>query len=1033
MSLQPNQMRFNLSKWALAHQSLVIFLMLATIAAGFLSYQKLSRNEDPPFTIKTMVVGARWPGASAADTVNLLTDKLEKKLSETPHLDYTQSYTRPGQSVIMVNLRDDTPPGEVDGIWYTVRKKIWDIAATLPEGVQGPFFDDEFGDTYGSIYAFHAEGFTQRELRDRVETIREEILSLPDIGKVNILGAQEEQVVVEFSPSKLASLGIDPSAAVEALRAQNAVSPVGTIQTSEEKISVRASGAFASEESLKDVTLKLGTRYFRLDSIATISRTIVDPPAASVRVNGKEVIALAVSMAKDGNLLAFGDALRTRMQAIAAKLPYGIDMIQVADQSTVVADAVDGFTKVLVEAIIIVLVVSFVSLGTRAGLVVTVSIPLVLALTFFGMELTGIGLQRISLGALIIALGLLVDDAMITVESMVSCLENGKSRMVAATHAYETTAFPMLTGTAVMIAGFVPVGFAASGAGEYTFSLFMVIFIALSSSWIVAVLFSPLLGTWILPKNLSHSHKGSGKIIGVYKRVLDLVLRHRSVTIVIAVLAFAVSLFGVSQLQQQFFPASDRPELLVSLTLPQNASRGATDARAKQLEAILAADPDIDHFTTYVGSGSIRFYLPMDLQLDNDNVTETVVVARSVETREGVRRKIEAALEDRFSDLVTRVSPLELGPPVGWPLKFRVSGPDYEQVRRLAAKVASVIGNNPDSRDVNLTAGEPQKSVTIMVNQIEAHALGMSSESIASEIATIFSGSVVTTIRDNDKLVDVVAKGTETDRTSVSSISNLELRTGDGKYVPLRQVAAVAYGTEDPIIWRQQGKPMIIVQADVGKGVLAATAAAKVNDQLVTLRGELPVGYSITAGGITEEAEKGNSSIFAVIPVVLFIIVALLMVQLQSFSRMVLAILMAPFGLIGVVAAMLPTGTPMGFVAQLGVIALAGMIIRNAIILIQEIDQNVALGQSSENAITAAAIHRARPIVLTACAAVLGMIPIASEIFWGPMAFAIIGGLAVATVLTLTLLPCVMSLLLAAETRHAPPEVSRVETAEQTG
>ncbi|NTF89976.1 efflux RND transporter permease subunit [Agrobacterium rhizogenes] len=1026
MSEQPHHVgtRFNLSKWALDHQSLVIFLMLATVVAGLLSYQKLSRNEDPPFTIKTMVVGARWPGASAADTVNLLTDKLEKKLSETPHLDYTQSYTRPGQSVIMVNLRDDTPPAEVDGVWYTVRKKMSDIASTLPEGVQGPFFDDEFGDTYGSIYAFRADGFTQRELRDRVETIRAEILSLPDIGKVNVLGAQEEQIVVEFSPSKLASLGIDPSAAIEAIRAQNAVNPVGTVQTTEEKISVRVSGAFASEDNLKDVTLKLGSRYFRLDSIATISRTIVDPPAASVRVNGKEVIALAVSMAKDGNLLAFGKALKERMHAIASKLPNGIDMIQVADQSTVVEDAVDGFTKVLIEAIVIVLAVSFVSLGTRAGLVITASIPLVLALTFLGMELTGIGLQRISLGALIIALGLLVDDAMITVESMISCLEKGKSRLVAATHAYDTTAFPMLTGTLVMIAGFIPVGFAASSAGEYTFSLFMVVLIALSSSWIVAVLFSPILGTWILPHSLAHAHKKRGAVISTYRKVLRWNLQHRWVTISCAIAALSLSVFGLGHLKEQFFPASDRPELLVSLTLPQNASRAATDIRARELEAILRADHNIDHFTTYVGSGSIRFYLPMDLQLDNDNVTETVVVARSVEKREAVRRKIEAVLNERFSDLVTRVSPLELGPPVGWPLKFRVSGPDYQEVRTLSAKVASVIGKNPETSDVNLTAGEPQKSVTIMVNQIEARALGMSSESIASEIASIFSGSKVTTVRDQDKLVDVMVKGTETDRTSVSAIGNLELRTGDGKYVPLRQVATITYGMEDPIIWRQQGKPMIIVQADVQKGALAATVAGQVNEQLDALRAELPMGYSIIAGGVTEEAEKGNSSIFAVIPVMLFVIAALLMIQLQSFSRMALALLMAPFGLIGVVGAMLPTGTPMGFVAQLGVIALSGMIIRNAVILIQEIDQNVALGQSPKEAITTASIHRARPIVLTACAAILGMIPIASEIFWGPMAFAIIGGLAVATVLTLTLLPCAMSLLLAAESRRSEPAVS---------
>jgi len=1016
------QARFNLSKWAIDHKPVVIFLMLATLIAGALSYQKLSRNEDPPFTIKTMVVGARWPGASVSDTVNLVTDKLEKKLSETPHVDYTQSYTRPGQSVIMVNLRDDTPPDQVDSIWYTVRKKISDIASTLPEGVQGPFFDDEFGDTFGSIYAFRAEGFTQRELRDRVEAIRQEVLALPDIGKVNILGAQEEQIVIQFSTSRLASLGIDPSAAIEAIRAQNAVNPVGTIETSEEKISVRVSGAFASEDNLRDVTLKLGGRYFRLDSIADISRRIADPAAAAVRVNGKETIALAVSMAKDGNLLEFGKALNEHMDAIAAKLPYGIEMNKVADQSTVVQDAVNGFMKVLIEAIVIVLGVSFLSLGWRAGLVITASIPLVLALTFVGMEMTGIGLQRISLGALIIALGLLVDDAMITVESMISCLEKGKSRTAAATHAYETTAFPMLTGTLVMIAGFLPIGFAASSAGEYTFSLFMVVLIALLSSWVVAVLFSPILGTWILPRKIAHAHDKISPTAIIFHKVVKWTIRHRIITIVSASTALALSVAGAGQLEQQFFPSSDRPELLVSLTLPQNASREATDSRARELEAILKADRNIDHFTTYVGSGSIRFYLPMDLQLDNDNVTETVVVAKSVEKREAVRRHIETVLSHRFSDLVTRVSPLELGPPVGWPLKFRVSGPDYEQVRRLSAKVATIVAQHPMTRDINLTAGEPQKTVTIDVNQVQARALGMSSESIASEVAATYSGSKVTTVRDKDKLVDVLVKGADAERKSVADIGNLQLRASDGGYVPLRQVATIADGMEDPIIWRRQGQPMIVVQADVDKTAQAATVAAKVDQQLDALRSDLPMGYSITAGGITEESEKGNSSILAIIPMMLFVIAFLLIVQLQSFSRMAVALLMAPFGLIGVVTAMLPTGTPMGFVAQLGVIALSGMIIRNAVLLIQEIDQNVANGLAPRKAIISASLHRARPILLTACAAILGMIPIATEIFWGPMAFAIIGGLAVATILTLTLLPAIMSLLLAKEAAWPRPE-----------
>lgn len=1013
---RPN--RFNLSAWTLERPSLMVFLMLAVLVAGAMSYLRLSRNEDPPFTIKTMVVSAQWPGASTRDTVNLVTEKLERKLSETPHLDFTQSYSRPGQAVIFVNLRDDTPPAKVPEIWYQVRKKISDMASTLPEGVQGPALNDEFGDTFGSIYAFKAEGFSKRELRDRVDLTRAELLTLPDIGKVNVLGAEEEQVVISFSSRKLAALGIDPSAAVEAIRAQNAVVPGGLIRTGQETVSVRVSGAFASERSLEDLTFRADGRFVRLIDVASIARQPADPPVASVRVNGMPAIALAISMAEGGNLLDFGKALKAKMAEIGSKLPHGIEMTQVADQSTVVSDAVFGFLKVLVEAIAIVLAVSFVSLGSRAGLVITVSIPLVLALTFIGMEWAGIGLQRISLGALIIALGLLVDDAMITVESMVSCLERGKPRAVAASYAYDTVAFPMLTGTLVMIAGFIPVGFAASSAGEYTFSLFMVVLISLSASWIVAVLFSPIIGTWLLPEKMAHHADNEGRIMRAYRWVLDGALAHRWPTLALSLAMLVAAGFGASRLEEQFFPSSDRPELLASLTLPQNASREATETRARALEALLAADPDVKLFTTYVGSGSVRFYLPMDLLLDNDNVSETVVVTKGVEERDAVRARIEAVFARDFADITTRVSPLELGPPVGWPLKFRVTGPDYAKVRELAGRVATIVDGNSATRDVNLSAGEPQREIVVQVNQVEARALGISSEAVASAIAATISGSRVTTLRDRDRLVDVVVKGVAAERRSIETIADLALRTADGRAVPLRQIATIAYGLEEPVIWRRQGRAMVIVQADVAKGMQPATVSAAVDAKLSAVRADLPIGYAIAAGGVAEEASKGNASVFAVVPAMLFAIVVLLMVQLQSFSRMALAIAMAPFGLIGVVAAMLPTGTPMGFVAQLGVIALAGMIIRNAVILIEEVDVNVAAGMISQEAVTAAAIHRARPIVLTACAAVLGMIPIAVQIFWGPMAYAIIGGLAAATVLTLVLLPCLLLWLLEFENKR---------------
>ncbi|MGI6246955.1 MAG: efflux RND transporter permease subunit [Pseudochelatococcus sp.] len=1014
---QTTRRRFNLSAWTLRHRSFVVFLMLATLLAGALSYMRLSRNEDPPFTIKTMVVAANWPGATTADTVLLLTEPLEKKLAETAYLDYTQSYTRPGKSVIFVNLKDDAPPGEIAEVWYQVRKKVGDLSPVLPQGIQGPWLDDEFGDTFGSIFAFTADGFTHRDLRDRVDDIRNQLLSVPDIGKVNLLGVQEEEIVIAFSAARLAAFGLDEAAVIAAIRAQNAVAPAGELKTDEDRIIFQVSGALASEESLRELVLRIDGRFVRLVDIADVRRGLVDTPAPGVRVNGETVIALAISMREGGNLIEFGAKLRERMAQIEAGLPPGIAVVQVADQSTVVRDAIGGFVKVLLEAIAIVLAVSFLSLGMRAGLVITAAIPLVLAMTFVGMEMAGIGLQRISLGALIIALGLLVDDAMITVESMVGQLEIGRAKDLAAGHAYETTAFPMLTGTLVMIAGFIPVGFAASSAGEYTYSLFMVVLISLSASWIVAVLFAPLLGMWLLPDRMKHAGHGEGPVLRVYRRVLEAAMRGRIATLALFVAAFAAAVFGATKLEEQFFPASDRPELLVSLNLPQNASREATESRARQLEALLENDPGVQHFTTYVGAGSVRFYLPMDVLLDNDNVSQTVIVTRGVRERDEVQGRLAAFFAEQHADIVTRVSPLEVGPPVGWPVRFRVLGPDYAVVKRLSADVAGIVAADSRTADINLTAGEPQRRVRVELNQIEARALGISSQSVATEIAATIAGASVTSIRDGNRMIDVVIRGGIDDRSSVRAIEDLHFRAASGASIPLRQIATVAHGMDEPVIWRRSGNAMVIVQADVGNGIQPATVALDIDRALDPVRAQLPIGYSIEISGVVEEAAKGTNSILAVLPAMAFVIFALLMVQLQSFARTGLAILMAPFGLIGVVTAMLPTGTPMGFVAQLGVIALAGMIIRNAVILIQEVDENVRRGEDPWKAVIHASTHRARPIVLTALAAMLGMVPIAFQIFWGPMAFAIIGGLFVATIATLLLLPCLLLWLLLHEQR----------------
>lgn len=1009
---------FNLSRWALQQKSLVLFLMLLTMAAGVWSYQRLSRNEDPPFTIKTMVVSAMWPGATTTDTASLLTDKIEKKLEETPFLDRLDSYSRAGESVVFVNLRDETPPQEVERIWYQVRKKVADITPTLPQGVQGPFFDDEFGDTFGTIYGFTAEGFTQRELRDHVDEVRSRILRTRDIGKVILLGVQEEQIVISFSPSRLAAYGVDPDQIMQAIMAQNSVQPAGLIRTATDKISIRVDGAFLSEDSLRQIVLRIHDRAISLSDLATITRTPADPAAPKFRVNGQEAIGLAIAMGPNGNLLTFGESIRASMKQIEADLPHGIEITSVADQSTVVSDAVDGFVKVLLEAIAIVLIVSFLSLGYRAGLVVTLSIPLVLAITFVFMDLFGIGLQRISLGALIISLGLLVDDAMITVEAMVSRLEIGWKRERAAVFAYDSTAFPMLTGTLVMIAGFIPVGFAASSAGEYCYSLFIVVLISLLASWIVAVLFAPLIGVWVLPEKMEHTGHEEGRFLKGFRRVLDAVILHPVRTIVVSLSILAASFVGAGYFESQFFPASDRPELLVNLALPQNASLTATEKDVSRVEALLKGDTDVERFSSYVGAGAIRFYLPMDLLLNNDNTSQLVIVTKDLDARDRVRRKLENFLSEGFPEVTSRVMPLEMGPPVGWPLKYRVLGPDPSRVRELALQLASLVSANPNTREVNLTSGEPQRMLKLRVNQTEARALGLSSEDVASTMAALVSGQPVTSLRDGNRMVDVLVRAHESEREDPATLANLQIGTPGGKPIALRQIATPEYGVEEPIIWKRQRQPIITVQADVPADIQPATVAQELVKTVADFRSGLPTGYSVEEGGAVEEAAKGSDSVMAVMPVMLVVMITLLMLQLRNFKRVGIALAMAPFGLIGVVAAMIPFGIPMGFVAQLGVIALAGMIIRNAVILIQEADDNIRAGQPPKEAVMNAAIHRCRPIMLTALAAILGMIPIAPQVFWGPMAYAIIGGLTAGTILTLTLLPAILHLLLSNEHRQ---------------
>ena len=997
--------RFNLSEWALRHRSLVAYFMLVIAVAGVESYLRLGRSEDPDFTVKTMVVQAAWPGATVGDTLEQVTDRIESKLQETPNLDYLKSYTTPGRATIFINLKDSTPPAQVSDIWYQVRKKVGDIRNTLPQGIVGPGFNDEFGDTYGIVYGFTADGFTHRELRDHVDEIRKQLLQLPDISKIDVLGAQDERVYVEFSTEKLAGLGIDRAALIAALQAQNAVTPAGVVQTGDEKILVRVSGAFQSEQDILGVNFVANGRMIRLGDIAQVTRGPADPAQPMFRVNGREAIGLAIAMRKGGDILALGHNVERAMTEIKANLPVGIEPTLIADQPVTVAQAVDEFMKALWEAVAIVLAVSLVSLGLRAGAVVALSIPLVLAAVFVAMMLFGIDLQRISLGALIIALGLLVDDAMITVETMVTRLEHGDDKQHAATFAFTSTAFPMLTGTLVTVAGFVPIGFARSAAGEYTFSIFAVVAIALVASWIVAVLFAPLLGVWILKKPKA-THSGEpGPIMRVFRRVLLLAMRARWITVLATLALFGLALLGMRLVPQQFFPSSDRPELLVDLQLPENASIYATRDVTARLDQLLKDDQDVDHWSSYVGQGAVRFYLPLNVQLPNDFFAQAVIVTKGLQERERVKAKLEQALATGFPNLVARVYPLELGPPVGWPLQYRVSGPEPDQVRGIAFKVAEAIGSTPGARNVNYNWMEPARTVRIRVDQDEARLLGLSSQDLAQALNTVVSGVTATQVRSGIYLVDVLVRASADQRMSLATIRTLQVPLPNGRTVPLGQIASVEYGQEYPIVWRRDRRPTVTVQADLAPGTQAATVVQEVEPKIAALNASLPSGYRIEVGGTVEESNKAQASVAAALSLMLVLTLTVLMIQLQGFSRLFLVLSVAPLGLIGVVGALLLSDKPLGFVALLGVLARTGMIARNSVILIDQVETEKANGRHPWDAVVEATTHRFRPIMLTAAAAILGMIPIAPTIFWGPMAYAIMGGLAVATLLTLVFLP----------------------------
>ncbi|MFQ0816045.1 ACR family transporter [Brucella anthropi] len=997
---------FNLSDWALNHRSLVWYFMLVFLVAGLISYIDLGREEDPEFTVKTMVVQANWPGASVEETLNQVTDRLEKKLEELDTLDYTRSITTAGKSVVFVFLKDTTRAEQVKKSWTEVRHFLNDIQNTLPQGVYGPYFNDQFGDVYGNVYAFTSDGLSMRQLRDYAESTRTKILTLPNAGKVELIGAQDEAIYLEFSTRQVAALGLDQQAILQALQDQNAITPSGVVEAGPERISVRVSGQFTSEADLRAVNLRVNDRFFRLSDVATITRGYVDPPTSIFRVNGHDAIGLGIGMKPNGNLLEFGAALDKMMNQVTAELPVGVNVFKVADQPQVVTEAVSGFTEALFEAVIIVLAVSFVSLGVRAGFVVSLSIPLVLAITFLAMSLMDISLQRVSLGALIIALGLLVDDAMIAVEMMVARLEMGDPINKAATYVYSHTAFPMLTGTLVTIAGFIPIGLNNSQAGEYTYTLFVVIAVSLLVSWIVAVLFAPLLGVTFLPHKMKAHEEKHGRLFNMFSQVLLASMRHKWITIITTIALFLASVFGMGFIERQFFPESDRPELVLDWTLPQNSSIADTKAQMEKFEAtMLEGNPDIDHWSTYIGQGAIRFILSFDVQPANPYFGQMVVVAKDLEARDRLKQKFNEVLRKDYVGTDVYVKYLELGPPVGRPVQYRISGPDIQKLRGVAQDFAGILSADKRLGVVSYNWNEPGRVIRVDVMQDKARKLGISSKDIATTLNGIVGGITITQVRDSIYLIDVIARAQKQERDSIDTLQSLQIATGNGTSVPLAAIANFRYELEQPVIYRRSRIPTITVAAGIIDKTMPDTIVKDLAPAIKTFADKLPSGYYIQTAGTVEESGKSQGPIAAVVPLMLFVMATVLMVQLQSFQRLFLVVAVAPLGLIGVVAALLPSGKPLGFVAILGVLALVGILIRNSVILIVQIEEDITEGMHPWDAVMKASQHRMRPIALTAAAASLALIPIAREVFWGPMAYAMMGGIIAGTAITLLFLP----------------------------
>lgn len=1006
-------MRFNLSEWAVRNGALTLFLILLLGAAGGFAYLKLGRAEDPSFTIKTMVVTAQWPGATAEEMQAQVADRIESRLQDLQYLDYVQTYVRPGQAVVQVLLRDTTPPAQVPEMWYQVRKKVGDIRHLLPAGVQGPFLDDEYSDVYAAVFAI--TGADNAELVRQAEALRLRLLQLPNAGKVAIFGEQAQQVFVEVSHARLATLGIAPTAILDALARQNAILPSGVVETPSSRVFLRTEAGFDGLGAIRAVPVEAGGRTLRLGDIAEIRRGTQDPPTSAIRFGGEPAVLVAVAKRQGADVLALGEELRATLAAVRAALPTGLAIAQIADQPHVVAESVSEFLLKFVAALGVVMLISFLALGVRAGIVVALAVPLTLAVVFLAMLALGMELERITLGALILSLGLLVDDAIIAIEAMVVKLEEGWDRVRAASFAWTSTAFPMLSGTLVTVAGFLPVGFAASTAGEYAGGIFWVVGIALLASWIVAVVFTPWLGVVLLPKPKAvHGHAESydTRLYRALRRIVGWCVAHRLVVLGATVGVMALGFAGMAATQKQFFPTSARLELLVDINLRQGAGLRATQRAAEAVEAALAGDPGARTVTTYLGAGSPRFFLALNPDLPNEAFAKLVINTADLAARERIRTKLLALAEDgSIPEARLRVSRLDFGPPVGFPVQFRVHGPDPLVLRRIADEALAALRATPGTRDAQLAWGERMPTLRVALEEERLAQLGMTPQQVAQSLQALLSGTAATQLREGNRAVEVLLRTPAEERLALSALGDISIATPAGA-VPLAQLARLEPAMEEPILWRRNREPYLTVRADVVDGLQAPDVTAAAQPRMEAIRATLPPGYRLVTGGATEESGKANAALFSLFPVMVAAMLLLLVVQLRHFGRTALVLATAPLGIPGAAAALLLTGSPFGFVALLGVIALAGMIMRNTLILVDQVRQDLEAGAALRDAIVESTVRRARPVVLTALAAVLAFVPLTLSVFWGPMAVAMIGGLTLATFATLLVVPALYALAL---------------------